>query len=95
VESFDVCGLSQLVSGRCFCSPDDMSAKSPFSFVTPPYAFVAASCPLNRRTFLRQSLTVAGGFAVCLNTVAAAEEQDRLKPMGEAKGYTLARRVGS
>src|SRR6266498_339702 len=41
---------------------------------------------LDRRTFLRSSLALAGGCALSLREDARAEEQDRLKPVGEAKG---------
>jgi len=41
---------------------------------------------LDRRAFLRQSLAIAGGCAAYLQAVRAAEAEDRLKPLGEAKG---------
>lgn len=41
---------------------------------------------LDRRTFLRQSLVLAGGCAAYLHTVRAANAAGRLKPLGEAKG---------
>ena len=70
-----------------------MKTKSSSSFVTDYPATFASARALDRRTFLRQSLALAGGCAVCLHTVKAAEEQGRLQPLGEAKGINPGRVV--
>jgi hypothetical protein len=48
---------------------------------------------LNRRGFLQRSLAVAGGCAAGLHAATAAEEPDRLKPVGAAKGIRPGRVV--
>jgi uncharacterized protein (DUF362 family) len=70
---------------------------------TPGHSFrndstnLAAVCSsaLDRRTFLRQSLALAGGCVLCPSPAPAAEELERLKPIGEAKGIHPGRVVWS
>lgn len=63
-----------------------MKAKPTFTFVTDCHTHPEASPALNRRGFLQQSLALAGGCAAGLQAATAAEEPDRLRPIGEAKG---------
>ncbi len=41
---------------------------------------------LDRRLFLQQSLALAGGCALVLHSTAAAAEEERVKPIGKARG---------
>lgn len=70
-----------------------MNVKPPPSFVTDSHAFGVDFRPLDRRAFLRQSLTLTGSCVIGLRTAAAAEELERLKPIGEAKGVQPGRVV--
>jgi hypothetical protein len=63
-----------------------MKAKPAFQFGTYPSPPIIPSPTLDRRTFLRQSLSVAGGLAVCLPGVASGLNQGQPKPIGVAKG---------
>jgi hypothetical protein len=60
----------------------DVNTKSGFSFgIESP-----ASSALPRRAFLRQSLALAGGCVLCAGQSPAADDLERLKPVGQAKG---------
>ena len=65
-----------------------MKTKSALLTGTPAVHAVAAahSSGLDRRAFLRRSLALAGGCAVGLRTIRAAEEAGGLKPIGAAQG---------
>ncbi len=70
-----------------------MTMKPRLPFVTDSHAFVVGSRPLDRRAFLRQSLAVTGSCMVGLRAGIAAEEPERLKPIGEARGIRPGRVV--
>jgi hypothetical protein len=63
-----------------------MEAPLAFSFAQDPHRPAGAGARLDRRTFLRRSLALAGGCAVCLGPARAAEAERPLKPIGQAKG---------
>jgi hypothetical protein len=63
-----------------------MKAKHGPHLRTDPTALTFHRQGLDRRTFLRQSLFVTGGFAVCLPTVTSGLDQGQAKPLGVAKG---------
>ena len=63
-----------------------MKANRPFTFGADSSTRSAHRGALNRRAFLRQSLTYAGGLSVCLPSVISGLDQARLKPLGIAKG---------
>jgi len=63
-----------------------MKAKTALLSGMDSYPLSTGPRALDRRAFLRQSLAFAGGCAVCVQGAAAAPEQERLKPVGLAKG---------
>jgi hypothetical protein len=63
-----------------------MKATRPFPFRADSTSRTTHCRALDRRAFLRQSLTCAGGLAVCLPTVTSGLDQARPKPLGLAKG---------
>jgi hypothetical protein len=63
-----------------------MKAKRPLSFRADSSSRTIHWRALGRRAFLRQSLTCAGGLAVCLPAIASGLDQARPKVLGAAKG---------
>ena len=63
-----------------------MKAKRPLPFRVDSPSQTIHWRALHRRAFLRQSLTCAGGLAVCLPAVTSGLDQARPKPLGVARG---------
>jgi hypothetical protein len=63
-----------------------VKTKHSFPGLADTHIHVEGTPAVNRRAFLQKSLALAGGCAVGLRAATAAEELDRLKPIGEAKG---------
>jgi len=63
-----------------------MKEKTSFSSRVDAYPLTIAPRPLGRRAFLRQTVALAGGCAVCVQAAAAAGEHEALKPVGVARG---------
>jgi uncharacterized protein (DUF362 family) len=70
-----------------------MKAAPAFPFEIDSPTRIIRSQALDRRTFLRQSLAVAGGLAVCLPGVTSGLDQAVPKPIGVAKGIRPGRVV--
>ena len=70
-----------------------MKAKRPVPLRADPHTRTIHWRALPRRAFLRQSLTCAGGLAVCLPAVTSALDQARPKPLGVARGILPGRVV--
>ena len=70
-----------------------MKAKRPLPFRVDSPSQTIHWRALHRRAFLRQSLTCAGGLAVCLPAVTSGLDQARPKPLGVARGIRPGRVV--
>jgi uncharacterized protein (DUF362 family) len=80
------CRCSVLESERPFWSDCGMKEKPAALLRIYPSAQTVHRQGLDRRAFLRQSLALTGGLAVCLPAVTFGLDQAQPKPLGVAKG---------
>jgi hypothetical protein len=81
-----------LENERSFWSVGGMKAKPASPARLDPYPHTPYPPAVDRRSFLRQSLAIAGGCAVGLQAAAVAQEREMVKPVGAGRGIH-ARRV--